>query len=84
MGVLKTIAIIVIGYYVFKAISRLIFPLFVKQMMKNVEKKYNAQQRGSQDSYNEKVGETVIDKKPSQKQGNKNVGDYVDFEEIND
>lgn len=84
MGVLKTIAIILLVYYVFKAVSRLMFPIFVNKMMRNVEKKYHAQQGATQDTYNGKVGETVITKKPVQKEGNKDVGDYVDFEEVND
>lgn len=84
MGVLKTIAIIIIVYYVFSAVSRLLAPLFLKKMMQNVERKYNAQQGASQDTYSGKVGETVITKKPVQKEGNKDVGDYVDFEEVND
>ena len=84
MGVLKTIAIILLFYYVFKAVSRLMFPIFVNKMMKNVEKKYNAQQGATQDTYNGKVGETVITKKPIRKEGSKDVGDYVDFEEVND
>ncbi len=84
MGVLKTIAIILLVYYVFKAVSRLMFPIFVNKMMRNVEKKYSAQQGTTQDTTSGKVGETVISKKPIQKEGNKDVGDYVDFEEVND
>ena len=29
-----------------------------------------------------KVGETVIDKAPRAQKGNENVGEYVDFEEV--
>lgn len=84
MGVLRTIAIIIIVYYVFKVLSRLILPIFMKKMMSNVERKYNQQQGTSHHANNGKVGETVITKKPVQKEGNKDVGDYVDFEEVND
>ena len=84
MGVLRTIAIIIIVYYVFKAVSKIVFPIFMKRMMNNVERKYSAQQGTTHDTYNGKVGETVITKKPIQKEGNKDVGDYVEFEEVND
>ena len=85
MGLLRTIAIILIVYYAFKLIGRYILPLFVKRMVDNVEKKYKDQQQNFSRDENAKVGETVIDKKPSQAKGsNKDVGDYVDYEEIND
>ena len=85
MGVLRTIAIIVIVYYVFKFVGRYILPLFLKKMVDNVEKKYRDNQPNQQQDKNVKVAETVIDRKPSNsKESNKNVGDYVDYEELND
>ena len=41
MGLLRTIAIILIVYYVFKFISKYILPLFVQKIVKDVQKKYN-------------------------------------------
>ncbi|AMC12113.1 hypothetical protein Lupro_12950 [Lutibacter profundi] len=86
MGLLKTIAIILIVYYVLKFISRYILPLFIKQVVNNVEKKFREQQQQNKpDTDGGKVGETVIAKKPSRpKESNKNVGDYVDYEDINE
>lgn len=86
MGLLRTIATILIVYYVFKFIGRYIMPLFLKKMVKNAEKKFHEQQAQQQQPTDQgKVGETVIDRKPtSEKRSNKNVGDYVDYEEIND
>lgn len=84
VGLLKTIAIFIIIYYAFKIFARYIAPIFLKKVITNAEKKFNEQQ-GNQ--YNKpadgNVGETVIAKKPSgQKEGNKDVGEYVDFEEV--
>lgn len=85
MGLLRTLAIIVIVYYVFKFVGRYIVPLFLKRMVDNVEKKYNQQQQNNQHDENAKVGETVIAKTPpNPKESNKNVGDYVDYEELKD
>lgn len=85
MGLLRTIAIILIVYYAFKFIGKYILPLFVKRMVDNVEKKYKEQQQNQGQDENVKVGETVIAKKPSNtKEINKDVGDYVDYEELND
>lgn len=85
MGLIRTLAIIIIVYYAFKFIGRYILPLFVKHMVDNVERKYKEQQQNQYQDEKEKVGETVIDIKPSKiKESNKNVGDYVDYEELND
>jgi len=86
MGLLRTIAIIIIVYYVLKFISKYILPLFFKKMVDKVQKKYTEQQeQQQQNTYEGKVGETVIAKKPAEpKESNKNVGDYVDYEEVKD
>ena len=86
MGLLRTIAILVIIYYIFKFFSRYIAPIFLKKVMTNVEKKFREQQHQQQSSADVgNIGETVIAKKPNQpKEGKKDVGDYVDYEEIND
>lgn len=88
MGFLRTLAIIVIIYYAIKFIGRYILPFFVGKIINNVEKKMRDQQQqfnNQEQKSTGKVGETVIAKKPSDyKEGNKNVGDYVDYEEIKD
>ena len=87
MGLLRTIAILVIIYYIFKFFSRYIAPIFLKKVMTNVEKKFREQQEQQQSSKEDvgNLGETVIAKKPIQpKESNKDVGDYVDYEELND
>ena len=86
MGLLRTIAILIIVYYIFKFFSKYIAPIFLKKVIRNVEKKYREQQQNQYNSTTDgKVGETVIEKKPStQNEGNKNVGEYVDYEEVKD
>jgi len=85
MGLLRTIAIIIIVYYAFKFIGKYIMPLFIKQVVKNVEKKMRDQQENQYKQETGNVGETVIDKKPaSSKESSKDVGDYVDYEEVKD
>jgi hypothetical protein len=88
MGLLRTLAIIVIVYYGIKFIGRYILPLFVSKIIDNVEKKMRDQQQqfnNQQQDTTGKVGETIIAKKPSDyKEGNKNIGDYVDYEEVKD
>ena len=82
---LKVIAIIVIIYYTFKFIGRYIMPLFLKKMVDNVEKKMRDQQENQYKNEQGKVGETIIDKKPQKaKESNKEVGDYIDYEDLNE
>ncbi|PHQ55498.1 MAG: DUF4834 domain-containing protein [Lutibacter sp.] len=82
---LKVIAIIVIIYYAFKFIGRFIMPLFLKKMVDNVEKKMRDQQEKQHQKEQGKVGDTIIDKKPQKtKESKKDVGDYIDYEDLNE
>ncbi len=84
-GFLRTILIIILIYYGLKFVGKLLFPIFFQKMVKNVEKKVREQQ-GYQDSQNNvKEGETTIDRKPTQnKESNNNVGEYIDYEEVDE
>jgi hypothetical protein len=85
IGLLRTIAIILIIYYAFKIIGRYIMPIFLKRMVNNVEKKYQEQQKKTRQPDQGEIGKTVIDKKPTNNRtSNNNVGEYVDYEELND
>ena len=83
-NLIRTILIIGLIYYAFKIIGKYVFPIFLKKMMRNVEKKFN--QQGQRNPANEplaKEGETIIDKTPNQtKRSNDDVGEYVDYEEV--
>jgi len=85
MGLLRTIAIIIIIYYAFKFIGKYIMPLFLRKVVSNVEKKMREQQENQYKQEAGNIGETIIDKKPrNTKESNKDVGDYVDYEEVKD
>ncbi len=84
VNVLRTLAIIVIVYYVLRWLGRIFAPILMKRMVHKMQQQ--AQQQYGQQKQNStkaREGETVIDKKPSaNKQSNDSVGEYVDFEEI--
>ena len=86
MGFLRTILILLLIYYSFRFLARIFAPFLIKKVVGNMQEK--AQKRYNQyhqqtHSNQTKEGETTIDKKPnSNKEGNKTVGEYVDFEEI--
>jgi hypothetical protein len=84
-GFIRTILIIMFVYYIVKFVGRLLFPVFFNKLMKNMEKKVREQQGYQEPDRDVKVGETTIEKAPrSNTQSNKNVGEYVDYEEVDD
>lgn len=82
-GFVRMILIILLIYYGVKILSRLFAPLLIKYIAKKAEQKFSGQfqQRPHQESP-KKEGEVTIDKMPNTKASNKDVGDYVDYEEI--
>ncbi len=79
---LRTIAIILLVIYGLKFIAKYVFPLLVKSAIQKAQKRAQ-EQRGYRESPDVKVGETTIDKKPNnQSNTNNNIGEYVDYEEI--
>jgi uncharacterized protein HemY len=83
MGFLRTILILILVYYVLKWLGRILFPVLFQKAVRNFESKMRQEQSQTQASDQVKEGETVIDRKPGpQRESNKNVGEYVDYEEI--
>jgi hypothetical protein len=82
-GFFRTILIILLVYYGIKILSRMLAPVFFKYVSKKAEKKFGQQFGNFQTNKPpEKEGETIIDKMPKTKPSNKDVGEYVDYEEI--
>lgn len=84
LNLLRTLAIIIIVYYVLRWLARIFAPVLMKRMVSKMQEKaqqqYNHQRQNTTQA---REGETVIDKRPSStKQSNDSVGEYVDFEEI--
>ncbi|PHR74032.1 MAG: DUF4834 domain-containing protein [Lutibacter sp.] len=83
MQLLRTIAIILLVYYGLKIIGRFAFPIIFKRFVGKFEEKVRNQQQQQSSKSEEKIGETSIDKKPnSAKESNKDVGEYVDYEDV--
>ncbi|RED49398.1 DUF4834 family protein [Seonamhaeicola aphaedonensis] len=87
VGLVRTILIILLIYFGVKIIARLLSPFLIRFVAKKAEERFGQQfggqfQRNQKHDKPKKEGEVSIDKIPKQKTSNKNVGDYVDFEEI--
>ena len=84
-GFLRTILIIMLIYYGIKLIGKYVLPIFLKKMVKSFEEKVKQQQGYQAPPKQTKEGETIIDKKPPPpKESSKKVGEYIDFEEVDD
>ncbi len=86
MGFLRTILIILLGYYLLKIIGRWLAPKFFAYIARKAEKHFQetfGQFNGPAQSEEDQIGNansksrSARDKKPSEK-----VGEYIDFEEI--
>lgn len=82
MNLLKTIALLVLIYYVFKWLMRLLAPFLIKKVVDTMQQKASEHFQHKNQENTVKQGETVIDKQPTQQQTDNSVGEYVDFEEI--
>ena len=82
--VLQTILIILLVYFAFKILIKWFGPLILKYFLRNVGKRFEQQFRQQQDPGSQKTeGKVSIDKGPkSGRKSNKNVGEYIDYEEI--
>lgn len=82
IGLLRTILFIILFYYIIKFLMRLFAPFLIKKVAEKMQQQAQ-QQYGNQQQTSVKEGETVIDKAPrNQRQSKDDVGEYVDFEEI--
>jgi len=80
---MKFILIVIGIYFLIKYLFRAFFPVIVKKTFEKMQQKQNQQQQ----QYQEKPeGEVTLEKKTTSKDPNntKDVGDYVDFEEVDE
>ena len=87
MQILRTILIIVLVYYVLKILGRIFGPQLFRYASKKAEQRFKEQfkQQGPYKNEHVKEGEVTIERDPSPtRKPAKNVGEYIDFEEIDD
>lgn len=82
VGLVKILLIILLIYFGVKILSRLFAPFLLKFVAKKAEQKFGQQFNNQRYETPKREGEISIDKMPKQRQSNKDVGDYVDYEEI--
>ena len=80
IGLLKTLLIFVLVYTIFKYLMRLFAPFIMKSIAKKAEAHFRNQ--SAQKPPTQKEGEISIDKMPNSKTSNNDVGEYVDYEDV--
>jgi len=81
-GLFRMILIILLIYFGVKILARLFTPILIKYVAKKAEQQFGDKYGSFQKEKEQKEGEITIDKIPDTKQSNKDVGEYVDYEEI--
>lgn len=81
MAFIKFIIIAVGIYYLLKLVFRALFPVLVKKTFDKMQEQAKQQQQNTK-----KEGEVTIDKSFDKKTNpnKKDIGDYVDFEEVDE
>ena len=77
-GVVKAIIYIIIFYYIIKFVMRLVIPILLKKAVQKAEE--NLRQSQQRDDLSRTAA--PINSKDLKSNGDKKVGEYVDFEEI--
>tara|TARA_B100000902_G_scaffold17828_1_gene21411 strand:- start:704 stop:961 length:258 start_codon:yes stop_codon:yes gene_type:complete len=85
MQLIRTILIILLVYYGIKFTTRLLAPLLLKRLIKKMSGNFHKTSYQYTQKKKEKEGDVTINKSSNKKEiKTNNVGDYVDFEEINE
>ena len=79
IGLIKTLLILLLMYTLFKYIIRLFAPFIISSLFRRISRKFDQSQSDST-QYDE--GEISIDKSITKNKSNNDLGDYVDYEEI--
>ena len=79
MGFIRVILIILIIYYVIRIISRILTPILLNLLFKKMKNQHSQSYEKQREE-----GDVIIENIPKNKKSNDNVGEYVDFEEVDE
>ena len=81
LGLLRTILILMLFYYGFKFLVRLLAPFLLKRFMQGyLHKRFH--QHYSNQYHKEKEGKVTLESEKKQQNSTQDLGEYVDFEEL--
>jgi hypothetical protein len=79
VGLVKTILILLLAYSIFKYVMRLLSPWIIRSVARKMAQKFN-QPPPNYSSQNE--GDKSVDKTEIKQRPKQDVGEYVDYEEL--
>jgi hypothetical protein len=86
MAFLKTILVILLFYYLFKMVVKMFAPKIFNYAAKKTEAHFKekfGEFTQQNETKQERVGDVIIEQKPTKKTNtSETIGDYIDFEEI--
>ncbi len=83
---MKVLAIIILTYFLIKYLFRIFAPILIKRFAKKMQDRFQQQFNQQYQGHNQtKEGEVTIEKnKSTPKKKTNDIGEYVDFEEVNE
>lgn len=81
---LEFVFILIIFYYLFKLLVRYLFPWIVKRYLKYFQNKFYEQNPQARPKQSKDEGKVKVDYEPKQDSKSDNIGEYVDYEEVDD
>lgn len=86
MGLLKFIVILFCISYLLKMIFRLLAPILMRHFVAKIQDRFQTQfNQYNKDTSNQNEGNVTIEKKNnSTHKGSESIGEYVDFEEVDE
>jgi hypothetical protein len=85
---LKTLVIIFLSYFFLKYLGRILAPIILKRFANKMQYRFDQQfnqQNHNQQTSKQQEGKVTLEKtKTSTKTKSDNLGDYIDFEEVED
>ena len=83
IGLLKFLFWFFVISYLIKFLGRVFLPLMLKRFINKSSEKFK-QQYDNMDTYSNKEGEVTIESNKKSSDSSNDVGDYVDFEEVDE
>lgn len=89
MGFIRFLFVLIIVYYVFKLLSRYLFPFLLKRFVRKAQQKMGVEPEVDINKAKKKIGQVNIDYIPK-KEKKKNSAkpeepeDYIDFEDVSE
>lgn len=81
MGFIKALLIILLIWYSIKLLARILIPIFIAKFIRNTQERFQQKYQGQQNKKDEDIKSNSSREK---KNSTENLGEYVDFEEVED